>query len=253
LSSEIISKHGGELWLGDCLDVLPHLSDKSVDLVLADLPYGTTNCRWDSPIPLDRLWVEYRRVCRGAILLFGQLPFSSILGASNPAMLRYDWVWEKSNPTGHLNAKKSPMRAHESILVFYERQPTYNPIMTSGHKRKTATKRKDVTALYGQQNFDAISYDSTKRYPRSVLRFPSDKQRSNLHPTQKPLALCEYMVRTYTHPGDVVLDNVMGSGTTGVAAVRWARKFIGIESDPQWFDVARNRIAAEPLLTEAAE
>lgn len=240
------------LLLGDCLEVLPLLG--KVDVVLADLPYGTTRNQWDSVIPLEPLWKEYRRLCSGPIVLLAQTPFDKVLGASNIEMLRYEWIWEKTHPTGHLNAKRCPMKAHENVLVFYDRQPTYNPIKTTGHARKTATKRKDDTPNYGRQTFDALSYDSTERYPRSVLTFPSDKQRSALHPTQKPVALIEYLIRTYTNPGETVLDNAMGSGTTGVACVRTGRKFIGIEKELPYFDTAVARVSAarSGLLSEVA-
>lgn len=227
---------------GDCLDLLPTLPPKSVDLVLADMPYGTTRCAWDSQIDLDRLWPELRRVARGAIVLFAQSPFDKVLGASNLPMLRYDWVWEKTHATGHLNAKRMPMKAHENVLVFYDRLPTYNPQKTSGHVRKTAMKRGDMTNVYGAQTFDALPYDSTDRYPRSVQTFASDKQRSRLHPTQKPLSLCEYLVRTYSNPGDTVLDFCMGSGTTGAACENLGRYFIGMESDAAFFAVAADRL-----------
>lgn len=231
------------LFLGDCLAVMPEkLKDNSIDCVIADLPYGTTNCKWDSIIPLARLWHEYNRVSRGPVILFAQTPFDKVLGVSNLGHLRYEWIWEKSHATGHLNAKKSPMKAHENILVFYRTSPTYNPQMTSGHRRKTAVKRRDTTPVYGRQKFAALSYDSTERYPRTVLRFPSDKQRLALHPTQKPLALCEYLVATYTHPGDTVLDNCMGSGTTGVACISLGRKFVGIEKDRRHFANAKKRM-----------
>lgn len=236
------------LYLGDCFDVMPSL--QPVDMVLADLPYGTTQCRWDSHMPLERLWAEYRRICRGPVLLFAQTPFDKLLGASNIASLRYEWIWEKTHPTGHLNAKKAPMKAHENVLVFYDRQPTYNPIKTSGHVRKTAVKRQDDTPIYGRQEFDPLPYDSTERYPRSVLTFPSDKQRQALHPTQKPVALCEYLIRTYTNEGDTVLDNCFGSGTAGVAALQAGRKFVGIEREPDYFQTGVDRMNA--LFTKRA-
>lgn len=233
------------LFNADCLDVLPDLADDSVDMVLCDLPYGTTRCAWDSPIPLAPLWAEYRRICNGPVVLFAQTPFDKVLGASNLRDLRYEWIWEKSHPTGHLNAKRAPMKAHENILVFCQGAVCYNPIKTSGHVRKTATKRRDLTPVYGAQDFTPISYDSTERYPRSVLRFASDKQRSKLHRTQKPVALCEYLIRTYTDPGATVLDNCMGSGTTGVAAMQSGRRFIGIEKDPAYFATASDRIRGQ--------
>lgn len=232
-----------ELHFADCFDVLPAVPSQSVDLVLCDLPYGTTACAWDSQLPLEPLWKEYRRICRGPVVLFAQTPFDKVLGVSNLAGLRYEWIWEKSHATGHLNAKRAPMKAHENILVFADGAITYNPIKTQGHVRKTATKRGDKTSVYGDQTFDSIAYDSTERYPRDVLRFASDKQRSKLHPTQKPVALCEYLIRTYTEPGAVVLDNCMGSGTTGVACKNTERRFIGIENDPTHFATAQRRIA----------
>ncbi len=241
------------LHLGDCLEVLPTLAAASVDLVLTDLPYGTTRCAWDSRIPLEPLWKEYRRICRGPVILFAQTPFDKMLGASNIAELRYEWIWEKTHATGHLNALRAPLKAHENILVFYRSQPTYNPQKTTGHVRKTATKRGDRTDVYGRQTSAPITYDSTERYPRSVQVFPSDKQRSALHGTQKPLALCEYLIRTYTNPGDIVLDNCMGSGTIGLAALNTGRRFIGIEKDEAIFEVARRRIDQPSMFMEAAE
>lgn len=232
-----------QLFNADCFDILPEIADQSVDLILADLPYGTTRCGWDKPLPLEPLWQHYRRVCRGPVLLFAQNPYDKILGCSNLADLRYEWIWEKTHATGHLNAKRAPMKAHEAVLVFYRRQPTYNPIKTQGHARKTATKRADDSPVYGKQTFDEQVYDSTERYPRSVQTFASDKQRSKLHNTQKPVALCEYLIRTYSNPGDLILDNVMGSGTTGIACQNTARRFLGIEADPAIFAIAEARLA----------
>lgn len=233
------------LYHGDCLDVMTAIQKSSVDLVIADLPYGTTKCKWDTQIDLAQLWSQYRRVCKpsAAILLFAQTPFDKVLGCSNLPWLRYEIVWEKTSPTGHLNAKKMPMKAHENILVFYDRLPTYNPQKTAGHTRKTATRRHDKSELYGEQNMGEVRYDSTERYPRSVITFPSDKQTSNLHPTQKPVALLEWLVRTYSNEGTIVLDNTMGSGSTGVACKNTRRHFIGIEKDQGYFKVAQQRLA----------
>jgi len=230
--------------LGDCLELMKEVPDGSVDMVCCDMPYGTTNCRWDTVLDLDQLWAHYRRITKpnAAIVLFAQTPFDKVLGCSNLPWLRYELIWEKTLATGHLNAKRMPMKAHENILVFYNKLPTYNPQMTSGHARKTAVKREDITQVYGEQNFTELAYDSTERYPRDVLKFPSDRQRSTLHPTQKPLALIEWLVRTYTNEGDVVLDNCMGSGTAGVACSNLGRRFIGMESDMKYFDIASARI-----------
>jgi DNA modification methylase len=229
---------------GDCLVLMESIQTASVDLVICDLPYGTTNCRWDTPVALPELWRNYRRVLKpnGAVLLFAQTPFDKVLGCSNLDWLRYDLIWEKSNATGHLNAKRMPLRAHEQILVFYDKLPTYNPQMVQGMGRKVATKTHDKTTLYGEQKFVALPYDSTKRYPRSVIRASSDKQTCNLHPTQKPVALLEYLIKTYSNPADVVLDNCMGSGSTGVAARNLNRNFIGIELDADYYQIACNRI-----------
>lgn len=231
---------------GDCLDLMDAIPDGSIDMVCCDMPYGTTNCRWDTVLDLQRLWAQYRRVTKenAAIVLFAQLPFDKLLGCSNLPWLRYELIWEKSRPTGHLNAKKMPMKAHENILVFYNRLPTYNPQKTSGHVRKTAVKRSDLTPVYGAQQFYELPYDSTERYPRSVLRFPSDKQRIALHPTQKPLALVEWLIATYTNPGETVLDNCMGSGTTGKACKNLGREFIGMELDESQHRIATDRYAA---------
>lgn len=244
-ASQGASNTAPQLHQGDCLDIMRTLANASVDLVLADLPYGTTQNAWDSIIPLGPLWAEYRRVCRGAIVLTAQTPFDKVLGASNLDMLRYEWVWEKTQATGHLNAKKAPLKAHENVLVFYERPPTYNPQMTHGHVRKAARADRVANAStnYGTQRGTNI-YDSTSRYPRSVLRYPKDNRLQAIHPTQKPVALLEYLIRTYTNPGDTVLDNCFGSGATGVACAQTGRAFIGMELDPTYYARGRNRVLA---------
>lgn len=233
------------LMKGDCLDLMGTISDKSIDFILADIPYGTTQCKWDSILDLDKMWIQLNRIIKdnGAILLFAQLPFDKVLGASNIKMLKYEWIWEKTAATGHLNAKKMPMKAHENILVFYRKLPNYYPIKTTGHARKSATADRGrlESEVYGSENGITV-YDSTERYPRSVLKFSSDKQTSNLHPTQKPIALLEYLIETYTQEGETVLDFTMGSGSTGVASKNTNRKFIGIELDNNYFEIAKNRI-----------
>lgn len=230
------------LYLGDCLDVMPMIAEP-VDAIICDLPYGTTQCAWDAVIPFDQLWERYRKVAKenAAVVLFSAQPFTSLLVASNLAQFRYEWIWEKGNATGFLNAKKQPLRAHENAMVFYERQPTYNPQFTSGHERKTANRKTVNSECYGKA-LDLTVYDSDERYPRDVQFFSSDKQKANYHPTQKPVQLMEYLTLTYTNAGDVVLDNCMGSGTAGVAAVNQGRRFIGIERDPRYFDIACSRI-----------
>lgn len=234
-----------QLMLGDCLSLLPQIPDKCVDMIYADLPYGTTQCHWDCPIDLQRLWVQYKRIIkdRGAIVLHAQLPFDKILGASNLSWLRYEWIWEKGTATGFLNAKKMPMKSHESILVFYKNLPKYNPIKTKNHKPINAVynKQKKTTDIYGDHVRLDSKKGSTERYPRSVLKFPVVTV-GTLNPTQKPLALAEYLVKTYTDPGDLVIDNTMGSGTFGVACRNLFRRYVGMEKDVQQFNIAQKRI-----------
>lgn len=233
------------LMCGDCLELMSDIEDKSIDLILADIPYGTTQCKWDSILDLEKMWIHLKRLIKpnGAILLFAQLPFDKILGASNIEMLKYEWIWEKTSATGHLNAKKMPMKAHENILVFYKKLPKYYPIKTTGHIRKSATadRGKLQSEVYGNQK-SITRYDSTDRYPRSVIEFSSDKQKTNLHPTQKPVELLGYLIKTYTQENETVLDFTMGSGSTGVACVNTNRNFIGIELDEKYFEIAKNRI-----------
>lgn len=236
--SEIILKQG------DCLELMKDIPDKSIDMILCDLPYGTTQCKWDSIIPFKNLWEQYNRIIKnnGAICLFGQEPFSSTLRLSNLKNFKYDWIWDKVKGTGFLNAKRQPMRNHEIISVFYKKQCTYNPQKTFGHKLKQSYRRKELqTEVYGEMKND-YSYSSTERYPRSIQVFSTDTQNSSLHPTQKPVALCEYLIKTYTNENEIVLDNCMGSGTTGVACVNTNRNFIGIELDKNYFNIAEERI-----------
>lgn len=234
------------LMQGDCLELMKTIPDGSVDLILTDPPYGTTACKWDSVIDYTLMWAELKRISKPntAVLLFAQTPFDKLLGASNINMLKYEWIWEKTAATGHLNAKKMPMKAHENILVFYSKLPNYYPIKTTGHVRKssTADRGRLESEVYGSES-GVTTYDSTERYPRSVLKFSSDKQKSNLHPTQKPVALLEYLIKTYTQENETVLDFTMGSGSTGVACKNTNRNFIGIELDEKYFEIAKNRIS----------
>lgn len=238
---------------GDCLDQLKELPDQSVDLILTDPPYGSTMCKWDVIIPFDALWPELKRVIKpnGAIVLFGSEPFSSLLRCSNLKMFRYDWIWEKPGATGFLNAKIQPLRAHETISVFYARKPTYYPQKTKGHARKQSERTDINSACYGKA-IKRVAYDSDERYPRSIQVFSSDKQVESLHPTQKPVALLEYLIKTYTLPGETVLDFTMGSGSTGVACINTARQFIGIEKDDHYFEVAKSRLNRTMYVNEQA-
>lgn len=234
-----------ELWQGDCLELMNDIPDKSVDCIITDLPYGTTQCKWDTIIPFEPLWKQYNRIIKdnGAIVLFGTEPFSSHLRLSNLKNYKYDWIWDKVKGTGFLNAKRQPMRNHELISVFYKKQCTYNPQKTYGHKMKKSYRSKDLqTDVYGEMKND-YTYESTERYPRSIQVFSTDTQNSSLHPTQKPVALIEYLIKTYTNDGELVFDSCMGSGTTGVACINTNRRFIGIELDNNYFDIAKERIS----------
>lgn len=228
------------LMQGDCLELLPLVPDGSIDMVLCDLPYGTTQNKWDSVLPLDRLWAEYWRVVKsnGAVVLTAQTPFDKVLGVSCLRHLKYEWIWQKEMGTGHLNAKKQPMKFHENVLVFYRAQCTYNPQFEVGTPYSQKSGRGSTN--YGEQERIVTESDG-RRYPKSVQVIARD--RGGVHPTQKPVALMEYLIRTYTNPGDTVLDNTMGSGTTGVAAANTGRRFIGMEMDAGYFEIAAERIA----------
>ena len=233
-----------QLLKGDCLELMKDVPDCSVDMVLCDLPYGTTRCKWDVQIPFDKLWEQYDRIVKenGAIVLFAAEPFASLLRLSNIKNYKYDWVWDKVKGTGFLNAKKQPMRNHELLCVFYRKQCVYNPQKTTGHIKKKSFRPVYLqTPVYGAMR-NGNAYESTERYPLSIQVFSTDTQKSALHPTQKPVSLCEYLIRTYTNPGDTVLDNCMGSGTTGIACVRTGRNFIGMELDEGYFQIASERI-----------
>lgn len=236
-----------KLYLGDCLELMQKIPEKSIDLILCDLPYGQKSRNsWDKPIPFEPLWKQYLRIIKdnGAIVLFANGMFTAKLMQSQSKYWRYNLIWEKSQPTGFLNAHKMPLRCHEDICVFYKRLPTYNPQMSQGHKRKVSSAQSKrnckMSSDYGKYNF--TSYDSTERFPRSVLKFPKDTQQSSEHPTQKPVALLEYLIKTYTNEGDTVLDNCMGSGSTGVASVNTNRDFIGMEKEQNIYISASKRI-----------
>ncbi len=229
---------------GDCLERMKQIVTGSVDMILTDPPYGTTACKWDSVIDLPLMWEQLNRVIKpnGAIVMTAAQPFTSVLTCSNLPMFRYDLVYDKPAGTGFFNAKKMPLRNHESILVFYKKLPTYNPQMTHGHARKTA-KRKGANSECYNKSFTKTNYDSTSRYPRSIQTFSSDKYKANFHPIQKPVALMEWLIKTYSNESETVLDFTMGSGTTGVACKNLNRDFIGIELDETYFNIAKERIA----------
>lgn len=231
-----------ELYKGDCMEKLKMLPDGSVDMVLCDLPYGTTDNAWDKVIPLPGLWSEYKRVCKenAAILLFSQLPFSCDLINANRAMFRYEWIWHKTMAVGFLNAKKMPLRAHENILVFYRKLPTYNPQKTYGKAWKK-TGGAHATSNYGSQKEHIGQSDGDTRFPVDIITV-SNGNKNSLHPTQKPVELLEYLIKTYTNEGETVLDNTMGSGSTGVACIATGRNFIGMEMNEEYFAIAEKRL-----------
>lgn len=234
------------LMQGDCLERMKDIADSSVDMVLTDPPYGTTSCKWDSVIPFEPMWGQLKRVTKknGAIVMTASQPFTSALVMSNPAMFAYEWVWVKTKITGVLNAKKMPVRQHEQVLVFSQSKATktYN---AQGLVRKgTVTKQGGNSENYGARKSEPYVQEWTN-WPRDVINIPSEGK--TVHPTQKPLALMEYLIKTYTNEGETVLDFTMGSGTTGVACANTGRRFIGIELDEGYFNIAKERISAVKL------
>ena len=248
---ETMSKYN--LICGDCLQKMQAIPDASIDLILCDLPYGTTACKWDNVIPFEPMWEQLNRIIKpnGAILLFGSEPFSSALRMSNIKQFKYDWYWRKPRGTGHLNAKKQPLRDIETISVFYKKQCTYNPQFSEGAPYSAAKGGKNArvsdagVTTYGKfmNGMEFRNDNPGVRYPKQLLEF-GVVERGTVHPTQKPVAILEYLIRTYTNEGDTVLDNCMGSGSTGVACANTDRDFIGIELDENYFNIAKNRIEA---------
>lgn len=231
------------LHCGDCLDVMPTIPARSVDLVLADPPYGTTTCKWDSVIPLDLMWAQLKRIIKpnGAIVMTASQPFTTALISSNLRQFKYCLIWEKGRATGFLNANRMPLKAHEDVCIFYQSLPVYNPQKTQGHKPQNKATRSNTGDIYGNAGTNKTG-GQTDRFPRSVFKFSCVENGGNFHTNQKPLALMEYLIKTYTNPGETVLDFTMGSGTTGVACVNTGRDFIGIELEPDYFDIACQRI-----------
>ena len=232
------------LFNGDCLEVMKGIPDGSVDMILCDLPYGTTKNKWDSVIPFDLLWEQYERVIkeRGMIALTAAQPFATSLISSNMSMFKYDLVWDKKMPTGFLNAKRQPLRRHELVLCFYKKMPKYNPIMREGKERSKGGRIYSLSDCYGNIKQAKEKGIYNLYYPTSILEFSNANQKDKVHPTQKPLGLMDWLVETYTDKRETVLDNCMGSGSTGVACKNLNRKFIGIELDETYFNIAKERI-----------
>ena len=243
---------------GDCISLMQEIPDKSIDFICCDLPYGTTKNKFDTRLPLEALWGGYKRIIKdnGCIALFAQTPFDKMLGASNLEMLKYEWIWEKPMATGRLNCNFAPMKAHENILIFSKsaacyvkdksKAMVYHPQMTVGKPYKAVSGR--ASTNYDMKwSRETLTVNTGTRYPRDIQRFPHDKEK--FHPTQKPVALLEYLIRTYTDEGDTVLDNCMGSGSTGIACLNTNRNFIGMELDDEYFNVAKGRIEAKEMVS----
>ena len=245
------------LLLGDCLDKLKELDDNSIDSIITDPPYGTTSCKWDSVIDFDLMWQQLNRVIKpnGAIVLFGSEPFSSALRMSNIKNYKYDWIWEKNMPTGMAQSSYMPMKYHETISVFVNKgKPTFNKQLAERSESGIARAKYKMQGSSHKSNHIAIKQQSPKQYnptkvnPKTVLKFksvPNTPKGSKLHPTQKPVLLLEYLIKTYTNENETVLDFTMGSGTTGVACLNTKRNFIGIEREQEYFDIAKARIDHE--------
>jgi len=233
---------------GDCLELMKDIPDGSIDMILADLPYGTTACKWDTIIPFEPLWEQYERIIKdnGAIVLTASQPFTSALVMSNPKLFKYEWIWDKKNPSNFAMARKQPLKYHESVLVFAKKQTEYYPIKWQGkpNHKQGSLNNAQRSEVYGkiQRTKDNLS---GMKYPRSIIEISKHSSQGGLHPTQKPVTLLEYLIKTYTNENEVVLDNCMGSGSTGVAAVNLNRAFIGMELEEKYFKIAEQRIMEE--------
>ena len=242
-----------KIYQGDCLELMKNIKDKSIDCIICDLPYGVTSKnKWDTIIPYEPLWKEYKRIIKdnGPIILFGQDKFTAKTMLSNEKMHRYNLIWNKVLTSGFLNAGRMPLREHEDIMIFYKKLPTYNPQFTEGKPlhgmgekfKKVKNNNNNYNDFNSCNNPSANREGDTKKYPKSILTFPRPASSKMLHPTEKPVELLEYLIKTYSNENDVILDNCMGSGSTGVAALNTNRRFIGIELDEKYFNVAKNRL-----------
>lgn len=238
----LASVSGSTFVNADCFDVFPFIEDKSIDAIICDLPYGTTQNKWDSVLPLDELWNEYKRVLKdsGCIVLFGSQPFTTDLIYSNKKWFKYEIIWDKGRASGHLNAKIMPLRKHDNILIFAKKKTTYNPQFTNGDAYTRTSKSETCRGNYGKHEDSTIVNDGY-RYPTTIFYEPIGRQQNKTHPTEKPIGLLEMLVKTYTNEGDMILDNTMGSGTTNLACIKLNRKSIGIEKEKQYYDVAVRR------------
>lgn len=235
------------IYLEDCLEGMKRIADHSIDAVICDLPYGTTANSWDSVIPFEELWGGYKRIIKenGAIVLFSQQPFTSALVMSNPKMFKYEWIWEKPKASGFLQANKSPLKAHENILIFYCSLPTYNPQGLIRNPHYNSRKSKNERSKNYGDSYGYVNFSEFENYPRDLLCISHDNANDCIHPTQKPVALIQYLVRTYTNRGDTVLDNCMGSGTTAIACIREHRHYIGFETCREYWEKSLKRIEDE--------
>jgi len=229
---------------GDCLKLMKNIPDKSINMILCDLPYGTTACKWDTIIPFDEMWARLNKLIKpnGAIVLFGSEPFSSALRMSNIKNYKYDWVWNKRKAGNIFLAKQQPMKIHENILIFNGNKETYNPQMVKRDKIKKSKNYGTGEALGGTKEKEEKTYTYTHKNPISILDVSNASQKGKVHPTQKPVALFEYLIKTYSNEGDLVLDNCIGSGTTAIACINTKRKWIGIEKEKEYFEIAKKRI-----------
>lgn len=245
-----------KIYHGDCLELMKQIPDKSVDCIICDLPYGTTTCKWDIVLPFDKLWEHYNRIIKdnGAIVLFGQEPFSSLLRVSNIKNYKYDWIWKKERLTNVFQVKRRPGKVVENISVFYKKQPTYNPQKTKYDGPLRSNKIGDnagfsITQTGGVGPKPIEYHDDGTRYPLQIIEFNRDSMyEKKYHPTQKPIELLEYLIKTYTNEGDLVLDNCIGSGTTAIAAIKEKRNFIGMELNKEFYDIACERIKQEQAI-----
>jgi site-specific DNA-methyltransferase (adenine-specific) len=235
-----------EILLGDCLELMKDIPNGSIDMILCDLPYGTTACKWDTIIPFDKLWEQYERIIKpnGAMVLTASQPFTTVMIGSNLKLFKYELIWDKISTSSGVMAKKQPMKCHENIMVFYKKQPTYNPQMYKGTQWKRGGKNRNTPQIYGDvKSIGKPKNDVTDmKYPKSIVTFSNANRNNRIHPTQKPTELFEYLIKTYTNEGDLVLDNTAGSGTTAISCLNTNRQFIVMEKEQEYYDIILKRV-----------